>query len=161
MSWQTRLAHLNLAASRLPGLAAQPNQRQILTEMRQLCRQLPAILQQPLPEAMVQLTPEEGEIRPLPDETTTRQLADLAALLERQSPLGLCLRRSLVRYHYLRQLGIPVVVKFGAKFVDGVPEKDVTGHAWLEMNGRVYHEPEENWRGFTVMFTWPTSSASE
>lgn len=125
--------------------------------MRRLCRQLPAILQQPLPEAMARLTPDVGGIRPLPDETTTRQLADLAALLERQSPLGLCLRRSLVRYHYLRQLGIPVVVRFGAKFVDGVQERDVTGHAWLEVNGRVYHEPEENWRGFTVMFTWPPS----
>ncbi|HFQ93957.1 MAG TPA: lasso peptide biosynthesis B2 protein [Anaerolineae bacterium] len=158
MSWQTRLAHLNLAASRLPGLAARGAQRQLLAEMRQLCRQLPAILQQPLPEAMAQLTPEEGEIRPLPDEAATRQLADLAALLERQSPLGLCLRRSLVRYHYLRQLDIPVVVKFGAKFVGGAQEKDVAGHAWLEVNGRVYHEPEENWRGFTVMFVWPPSA---
>lgn len=157
MSWQTRLAHFNLAAARLPALAGQRDQRLLLAEMRRLCRQLPAILQQPLPEAMARLTPDVGGIRPLPDETTTRQLADLAALLERQSPLGLCLRRSLVRYHYLRQLGIPVVVRFGAKFVDGVQERDVTGHAWLEVNGRVYHEPEENWRGFTVMFTWPPS----
>ncbi len=155
MPWQTRLAHLNLAASRLSGLAARGEERQLLAEMRQLCRGLPAILQRPLPEAMAQLTLEEEVIRPLPDETTTRQLADLAALLERQSPLGLCLRRSLLRYHYLRQMGIPVVVKFGAKFGDGMPEKDVTGHAWLEVNGRVYYEPEENWRGFTVMFTWP------
>ena len=155
MSWQTRLAHLHLAAARLPVLAGQRDQRRLLAEMRQLCRRLPAVLRQPLPEAMAQLTPEDGAIRPLPDEAATRQLADLAALLERRSPLGLCLRRSLVRYHYLRQLDIPVVVKFGAKFVAGAQEKDVAGHAWLEVNGRVYHEPEENWRGFTVMFTWP------
>ena len=160
MSWRTRLAHFRLAAACLPGLAGRREERQLLAEMRQLCRQLPAILQQPLPEALAQLTP-AGQARPLPGETTTRQLADLAALLERGSPLGLCLRRSLLRYHYLRQLNVPVVIKFGARFEEGAPEKEVRGHAWLEVNGRVYHEAEENWRGFTVMLTWPPSSTGQ
>lgn len=157
MSLQTRLTHLNLAASLAPALVSNGSWRQLLAEMRQLCRQLPGMLQEPLPLAMARLTPNLTGKQPLPGEKNTRQLTDLAALLERHSPLGLCLRRSLLRYHYLRQLDIPVVVQFGAKFVEEVDrqEKDVTGHAWLTLNGRAYHEPEENWRDFTILFTWP------
>jgi hypothetical protein len=88
-------------------------------------------------------------------EPTIRHLADLAALLERRSPLGLCLRRSLTRYHFLRRIGVPVVVCFGAKFVAGRPDRDIAGHAWLTLNGRVYHEDSENWQGFTVMLVHP------
>ena len=96
-----------------------------------------------------------GGKRPFFPETTTRNLADLAALLERQSPLGLCLRRSLIRFHYLRQLNIPVVVLFGAKLVPGKQQKEIAGHAWLTLQDAPYYEAEENWRDFTVMFTWP------
>jgi hypothetical protein len=123
--------------------------------MRKFCRQLPIILDQPIPQAMADLTPEVGEKRPLPNETTTRNLADLAALLERQSPLGLCLRRSLVRYYYLSQLNVPLAVQFGAKLVSGQQQKEISGHAWLTFQGHPYYEDEENWRDFTVMFTWP------
>jgi hypothetical protein len=87
-------------------------------------------------------------------EAHIRDLADLAALLERRSPLGLCLRRSLVRYHYLRPQGLPLEVKFGAKLL-GQPEKrGLTGHAWLTLNGNPYHEADANWQGFTVMYTY-------
>lgn len=154
MSWQTRLQHWQLAVGCLPTLLSQSSQRSLLAEMRQLCRQLPALLEQPIPEAMAELTP-NGDKRPLPNEATTRHLSDLAALLERRSPLGLCLRRSLVRYHYLRQLDVPVTVHFGAKFVPGQSQRQVTGHAWLMRDGRPYYEAEENWRDFTLMFTWP------
>jgi hypothetical protein len=107
------------------------------------------------PKALAALTPEPEQKRPLPSETTTRNLADLTALLERQSPLGLCLRRSLVRFHYLRQLDMPLVVQFGVKRVSGAPQKESAGHAWLTLHGRPYYEAEENWRDFAVMFTWP------
>ncbi len=155
MTWQTRKRHLGTTLSCLPSLLQNARQRSLLAEMRTLCRQLPVVLEQPIPQALADLTPEPDEKRPLPDETTTRNLADVAALLERQSPLGLCLRRSLVRYHYLRQLDVPVVVQFGAKLEPGERQKDVSGHAWLTLHGRPYYEAEENWRNFTVMFTWP------
>lgn len=155
MTWQTRLQHIGLALGCVPSLLRDRRQRQLLAEMRQLCRRLPAVLTQPIPQAMVALTPTVGEKRPFFPETTTRNLADLAALLERQSPIGLCLRRSLIRYHYLRQLDIPVVVQFGAKLVPGKQQKEITGHAWLTLQDAPYHEAEENWRDFTVMFTWP------
>ena len=83
--------------------------------------------------------------------TTSRSVGGL----ERRSPLGVCLRRSLTRYFFLRRADVPVVIQFGARFVGGKADRDVTGHAWLTCNGRSYHEAEENWRDFTVMFRWP------
>ena len=154
-----RLRHLWLGLRLLPGLLTSVHQRQLLAEMRQLGRELPLLLQKPLPKAMAELEMMNGAERPfpLPPETKTRQLADLAALLDRRSPLGLCLRRSLLRYRYLHALGVPVIVLFGAKFAPGeLPEqKKVTGHAWLVLGERPYHEDDENWQGYTVMLRWP------
>ncbi len=154
----TRLRHLWLGLRLLPGLLSNAQQRQLLTEMRHLCRELPIILKQPIPQAMAELETMKGERPfPLPSETQTRQLADLAALLDRRSPLGLCLRRSLLRYRYLHALGVPVTVLFGAKFAPGeTPEKKkITGHAWLVLGERPYHEDDENWQGYTIMLRWP------
>ncbi len=154
----TRLRHLSLGLRLLPGLLSNAQQRQLLTEMRHLCRELPIILKQPIPQAMAELeTMKRERPFPLPPETQTRQLADLAALLARRSPLGLCLRRSLLRYRYLHALGVPVTVLFGAKFAPGeTPDKKkITGHAWLVLGERPYHEDDENWQGYTVMLRWP------
>lgn len=153
-----RLRHLWLGLRLLPGLLTNAQQRQLLAEMRQLGRELPLLLQKPLPQAMAELETMKGERPfPLPPETKTRQLADLAALLDRRSPLGLCLRRSLLRYRYLHALGVPVMVRFGAKFAPGeTPDKKkITGHAWLVLAERPYHEDDENWQGYTVMLRWP------
>jgi hypothetical protein len=156
----TRLRHLWLGLRLLPGLLVSAQQRQLLAEMRHLCRELPTILKQPIPLAMAKLeTVREERPFPLPPEAKTRQLADFAALLERRSPLGLCLRRSLLRYRYLHELGIPVTVLFGAKFAPGETpgQKKVTGHAWLVVGERPYHEADANWQGYTVMLRWPHS----
>jgi hypothetical protein len=155
MTWRTRLDHLRLAAMAGPGLLRQPAHRHLLGEMRRLCRRLPELMKQPLPLAMAQLGQEEEAMGLLPDETTTRRLADLAALLERSSPLGLCLRRSLLRYHYLRRLRLPLVVRFGAKLTDAEETKELTGHAWLTLDDQPYHEPAANWRDYAIMVSWP------
>ncbi|RMG89001.1 MAG: hypothetical protein D6706_22170 [Chloroflexi bacterium] len=152
-SLSTRIRHLFLLVRALPLLRHREN-RILLAEMRRFCRHLPVLLENSIPEAMSMVTPHEK--RPfLPDETTTRHLADLAAVLERKSPLGLCLRRSLVRYHYLRQLGLPLILRFGAKLTHANQQPSLTGHAWLTLNNRPYFEPEENWREFTVTLSWP------
>lgn len=154
----TRLRHLWLGLRLLPGLLTNAQQRQLLAEMRSLGRSLPDLLKQPIPQAMAELeTLKRERPFPLPPETQTRQLADLAALLDRRSPLGLCLRRSLLRYRYLHELGIPVTVLFGARFAPGAApdKKKVTGHAWLVVAERPYHEADENWQGYTVMLRWP------
>ncbi len=154
-----RIGHLWLGLRLLPSLLTNAQQRQLLAQMRHLCQELPIILKQPIPQAMVELEAMGGGERPfpLPPEAQTRQLADLAALLERRSPLGLCLRRSLLRYRYLHELGVPVAVRFGAKFAPGeTPDKKkVTGHAWLVVEQRPYHEADANWQGYTVMLRWP------
>jgi hypothetical protein len=123
--------------------------------MRHLCRQMPDILNQPLPKAMSQLAPRSSKADWLPSPAHTRKLADLAALLERRTTLGLCLRRSLVRFYYLQQHRLPLQVQFGAKLSHGEAGRELAGHAWLTLNGQPYFEAEENWRDFRVMFTWP------
>ena len=148
-----RLRHVWLALTALPGLLLSSRRRALFRKMRAFARNLPAELKAPLPVALRRFTPDSGARPEL--EPTIRRLADLAALLDRRSPLGLCLRRSLTRYHFLRRAGVPVVVRFGARFVNGKPDREITGHAWLTLNGQVYHEDGENWRGFTVMLSFP------
>src|SRR5262245_46845203 len=101
----TRLRHWGLALALLPGLLLLPRRRALFREIQAFERALPIVLKQPLPEALRSITPQSSNA-PILNEATTRQLADLAALLDRRSPLGLCLRRSLTRYHYLRRLGL-------------------------------------------------------
>ena len=150
----TRLRHVWLAIITLSGLIFSPQRRALLREMQDFIRSLPTVLKAPLPAALQHITPAAGSTSET--ERSVRNLADLTALLDRQSPLGLCLRRSLTRYHFLRRAGVPVVLQFGAKFVNGKPDREVTGHAWLTLDGQPYHESDENWRGFTVMIAWPT-----
>jgi len=149
----TRLRHWWLAVTALPLLVFNPNLRSLLGEMRAFCHSLPNVLQGHLLEALAKLTLDTSRLPE--DETTIRHLADLAALLDRRSPLGLCLRRSLTRYYFLRRIKVPVVLQFGARFVAGKPDREVTGHAWLTLNGQPYFEADENYKGFTVMFSFP------
>jgi hypothetical protein len=159
-----RLRHLGLAAALLPGLLLDHRWRAQLTEMRAFCRALPQALDGPLPAALDRLLAGQTASPAVRDPRTLRRLADLAAVLERRSPLGLCLRRSLLRAHFLRRAGVPVVVQFGARFAPGRPEpappsRAVAGHAWLTLEGRPYYEDAEDWRGFTVMFSHPADPA--
>jgi hypothetical protein len=158
MSWRARWRHLKLAIGCLP-LLVHASGRRMLSEMRRFCRRLPYLLERPLPQAMRQLTASAAEMQTRLPEHSILRLADLAALLERRSPLGLCLRRSLVRYHYLHPLDLPLSVQFGAKLSGDKTDRDLTGHAWLVRDGQPYYEEDENWRGFTVMYTWPASGS--
>lgn len=155
MGLQTRLYHLWLLVLSLPSLLLNGRKRLLLTEMRGFMRTLPAVMKRPLPQALTELTPLDTTPNAALSEAEIRRLADLAALLERQSPLGLCLRRSLTRFHYLRRHNIPIDIQFGAKFVPTTDERSVTGHAWTTYNGQPYFEEDENWRDFLVMLSWP------
>jgi len=154
----TRLAHWWLAVTTLPLLLVSPNLRSLWVEAQAFCRSLPEALQGPLLEALARLTPKTSALV-VRDEATVRRLTDVASLMDRRSPLGLCLRRSLTRYYFLRQLGVPVVLQFGAKFVAGKADRAVTGHAWLTLNGQPYYEAAENYQNFTVMFSFPATQA--
>ncbi len=148
-----RLRHLRLAFTTLPILLFDARRRRLFDEMCAFTRRLPQALAAPLPEALAALTPPTSDLG-LPT-SAIRRLADLAALFDRRSPLGLCLRRSLVRYHFLRRTGLPLVLNFGARFTGGVADREITGHAWVTLDGKPYFEDGENYRGFTVMLKYP------
>lgn len=152
---KTRLRHAWLALVTMARLVVAPSLRPLWWEMRAYCRALPDVFKPPLQDALTRLTTDCRPLTVSPD--TLRDLSDVAALLERRSPFGLCLRRSLLRYRFLRAGGVPVALRFGARFVDGKPDREVTGHAWLTLDGKPYYEAQENWRDFTTMITWPTA----
>ena len=150
----TRARHLGTGLAALLALA-DPAQRRLWGEMRAYVRRLPALLSSPLPAVLAAQTPAAADLT-LP-EPTLRRLADAAALFERRSPLGLCLRRSLVRYHYLRRAGVPLTLNFGARFKAGQADRDITGHAWVTLNGAAYHEDGENYQDFVTMLKYPAA----
>jgi hypothetical protein len=158
-----RVRNLVMALSLLPALVLDSRARRLLSEMRVFCRRLPGALSgQPLLKALAALNPAMADLAAGADgspanlsASTIRKLADLAALMDRRSPLGVCMRRSLTRYHYLRRAGLPVEVQFGARFLSGKPDREISGHAWLTLDGEPYYEDGENYSGFTVMLTYP------
>jgi hypothetical protein len=159
--WRARAQNITLLIRSLPGLLFSARRRALLREMRQFVAELPEKMNAPILDVMADITPIFNEEKKgIKQETILREYADLAALLARRSPLGVCLRRSLVRYHFLRRVGIDVDVQFGARFVGGKPDRQVTGHAWLTQDGQPYYEESENWEGFTVMFSYPSASTT-
>jgi hypothetical protein len=155
------MAVLTRARNTLTGLAAlvaqlDPAQRRLYGEMQAYMRALPAQLNAPLPQVVAQQTPTAADLALA--EPSVRRLADAAALFERRSPLGLCLRRSLVRYHYLRRAGVPLTLNFGARFKGGQADRDIAGHAWTTLNGAAYHEDGENYQDFVTMLKFPQES---
>jgi len=148
----TRLRNTLTGLAALVALA-DPAQRRVYGEMRAYVRGLPALLNAPLPAVVASQTPAAADLAlPAP---AVRRLADAAALWERRSPLGLCLRRSLVRYHYLRRAGVPLTLNFGARFKGGQADRDVAGHAWVTLAGAPYYEDGENYLDFVTMLRFP------
>jgi len=133
--------------------------RKLVRQMVTFSRSLPARFDQPLPQMMAQLTPAAPLAGALPP-NTVRRLADAVAAWHLRSPLGICLRRSLLRYHFLRQAGLPVQIVFGARLKPGAEGGGVGGHAWLTLHGHPYHEDPADMRGFAEMFVYPPAPAS-
>jgi acylphosphatase len=56
----------------------------------------------------------------------------------------ICLKRSLIIYHFLRKHGIHVTVCFGVKYKNkqshAAKERKIEGHAWLLYNGSIFLE---------------------
>ena len=81
--------------------------------------------------------------------------ADAVSMLDYGSPLGVCLRRSLVRYVLLRRAGVPVVVHFGAKKDLAGAQGRIAGHAWLTLDGQAFAENPQDYEGFTAIYSYP------
>jgi len=121
-------------------------------------RDLPSQFDQPLPQMMAHLTFEPSDSQPVLTETEIRHLADAVAAWHLWSPLGICLRRSLLRYRFLRAAGVPVSIVFGAR-LKGMPEgSGLGGHAWLTLDGAAYYEWPEDYEGFVKMYVYPEES---
>jgi hypothetical protein len=154
MSLSTRFAHWWLGLRLLPHLLFRAEMRRVFREMFVFCREMPAFLRQPIPQYMHQFTPTTQK-SPTLTLDQLRDLADLAALTNRRTGIGICLRRSLVRFRFLREAGLPLHIQFGARFKEAGGKRDIGGHAWTTLAGKPYFEADENWRNFTVMMSFP------
>lgn len=124
-----------------------------------LSRRLPDNFDQPLPVMMAQLTPRPQSQSAMPP-NELRRLADAVAAWHVRSPLGICLRRSLLRYYFLREAGLPVSIVFGARFKSEQEGGGLGGHAWLTLNGAPYYEKSDDYEGFVEMYVYPEPSNS-
>lgn len=124
-------------------------QRRFMAEALALARELPARLEQPLPAALHALTPPAGPHRL--ETETMRAIVDALTALGAGWPLGICLRRSLLRYYFLRRAGLPLVIHFGARRLGD----DIAGHAWLTLAGQPYFERPEHVLAHTLMWSYP------
>jgi hypothetical protein len=144
--------------------------RKLLEQMFTFSRSLPQRFDQPLPAMMAQLTPPSpysaqrtgphhslGTIQEasILAEDEIRRLADAVAAWHFWSPLGICLRRSLLRYHFLRAAGVPVSIVFGARLKEERESSGLGGHAWLTLNGKAYFERPGDYEGFVEMYVYP------
>jgi len=118
-----------------------------------LAQELPIRMDSPLPAALAELTPAPGP-QPL-DADTIRPIVDALTAFGAGRPLGICLRRSLLRYYFLRRVDVPVVVNFGARRLG----ERIGGHAWLTLDGQPYHEAPEHYLNYALMFSYPPSNS--
>lgn len=145
------LLHTAILLRALP----QGSKRELLRRMVSFSRQLPSQFDQPLPQMMASLTPQPSDSHPVLPEAEIRRLADAVAVWHLTSPLGICLRRSLLRYRFLRAAGVPVSIVFGARFKGGTKRDGLGGHAWLMLDGAAYYEQPGDYEGFVKMYVYP------
>ena len=155
--WQNSLI---LLIATVPGLMISTRRRVIFREMRTFSRELSGRLRAPLLPVLAELVSDNVVASPEEQtETTIRNLADLAVLLESRTDIGYCLRRSLVRFYFLRRAGIPVVIHVGASHSIREGTELVDGHAWLTLEDQPYFELHKNLDSFVVMLSFPEHDA--
>ncbi|NUQ39128.1 MAG: lasso peptide biosynthesis protein [Caldilineales bacterium] len=162
--WGRRLRLGQAALATLARSLASPHLRPLLPGIWRWSRGLPARYEaQSLPDFLTALTPAHADLAGVNGEHL-RELIDLLARLDRGSPFGLCLRRALWRYHWLRRAGLPLGILFGVR-VRGATELSeigkaepggarIVGHAWNTLAGEPWHERPEDRRGFSVLYRW-------
>ncbi len=134
--------------------------RAIVCEAWRLEQSLPHwFASEALPQLMQRLD-REASVRTLnADASTIVRCADAVTMLDYFSPLGVCLRRSLVRYVLLRRAGVLVVVHFGARKNVVAGHSKIAGHAWLTLAGKPFAENPQDYQGFATIYTYPNSNS--
>jgi hypothetical protein len=157
MNLASGLSHAVVALRALPFA----DRRHLLRVAWQIERALPSLFARyPLAQLMEHLDAEAAVIQTRVSAPTATELADTAAVLDYFSPLGICLRRSLVRYVVLRGVGVPLVVQFGAKKNSTTHGGRIAGHAWLTCDGLPYAENPRDYQGFTPIYVYPSDNSS-
>jgi len=129
--------------------------RAMLAEMRQVQQSLPPRYEAlPLPDFLAAITPENEDWQHK-DQDQVRALVDALAFWDRQSPFGICLRRSLLRYHFLRRTGLPLGIIFAMRSRTQQEMPGLAGHAWNTLHDQPYHERPQDMVGFTPVYHWP------
>jgi len=138
--------------------------RELLRQIWSFSQELPRQLDAPLPAMMARLTPDcpylARQIGQVP-EADVRRLVDAVAAGHFWSPLGICLRRSLLRYHFLRAMDLPVTIIFGARLKDEQEGGGIGGHAWLTLDDKPYYETPGDYKDFVEMYVYPEKDAGE
>jgi hypothetical protein len=80
--------------------------------------------------------------------TVVRGIDRAEALLSRVDRGATCLHRALARYAVLRRAGLSPGFRLGVR-----GEADLVGHAWVELDGAPFREPEPP--RYAVTFAWP------
>ncbi len=135
-----------------------PPRRYLLRRMMRFANELPPKFNQPLPVMMSGFTPGPVPASPM-SLAEIRRMADAVAALPFYSELGYCLRRSLLRYYFLREAGVPVNIVFGARLKDESEGGGIGGHAWLTLHNSPYHEEAIDYQGFVPVYVYPENSA--
>lgn len=73
-----------------------------------------------------------------------------------------CLKRSLVLYFFLRELGLDIQICFGVRYNQIAhskgPQKQLAGHAWLQYNGNYFLEKNNQITDtYKLTYTFPNS----
>ena len=142
----------------LLGALPKTSQRKLLWQIFSLSLVLPQKFDDALPAMMAGLTPAGPYLLQPPTQLTesdVRRLTDAVAAGHFWSPLGICLRRSLLRYHFLRAMGLPVSIVFGARLKDRQEGGGLGGHAWLTLGGQPYYETPGDYEGFVEVYAYP------
>ena len=71
----------------------------------------------------------------------------------------ICLKRSLILYHFLKKLGMNIRICFGVKLPDGKIKSKLEGHAWLVYQGDIFLERDvEMTKSYKITYCFPEMS---
>lgn len=95
------------------------------------------------------LTPiRQGQPMPADSMAQAKSVAHMVAIAANRGIYhGTCLRRSLLVLYFLRRLGVPGVIQFGVRLVDGTLE----AHAWVEWQGVIINDEADVRERFSLL----------
>ena len=140
----TRAAYGLQSLAVLAHAYADPNLRPLIADVRHLLVDMPSRYDTlSLPAFLAELTPASPDLSEIAIDDL-RRLVDAMARLYRRHTFGLCLRRSLLRYHFLRRAGLPSrwcwAPAYGRTLPVAMASPAMPGPHWMASPGRNAHK---------------------